>query len=61
MTRDQLNEALTADPAYTIKSRDIDMKQLEALKKHLPKGIDVRVISNNIATFRARFRKRGQP
>ncbi len=37
------------------------MKQLEALKKRLPKGIDVRISSNNVVTFRARFRNRGHP
>lgn len=61
MTIDQSNEASTADPTYTIKSRVIDMKQLETLKKNLPKGIDIRISSNNVITFRARFRKRGHP
>ena len=61
MTIDQSNEASTADPIYTIKSRVVDMKQLEALKKNLPKGIDLRISSNNVITFRARFRKRGHP
>lgn len=37
------------------------MKQLETLKKNLPKGIDIRISSNNVITFRARFRKRGHP
>ena len=48
MTIDQSNEASTADPIYTIKSRVIDMKQVEALKKKLPKGIDLRVSSSNV-------------
>jgi integrase len=61
MTIDQSNEASTADPIYTIKSRVIDMKQLEALKKKLPKGIDLRISSSNVVTFRVRFRKRGYP
>jgi integrase len=61
MTIDLSNEASTADPTYIIKSRVIDMKQLEALKKNLPKGIDIRISSNNVITFRARFRKRGHP
>lgn len=61
MTVDLPNEASTADPIFTIKSRVIDMKQLEALKKKLPKGIDLRVSSSNVVTFRARFRKRGHP
>lgn len=37
------------------------MKQLEALKKKLPKGIDLRISSSNVVTFRVRFRKRGYP
>lgn len=61
MTIAPLNQASTADPTYTIKSRVIDMKQLEALKKKLPKGIDLRVSSSNVVTFRVRFRKRGYP
>lgn len=61
MTIDLSNEASTADPIYTIKCRVIDMKQLEALKKKLPKGIDLRISSSNVVTFRARFRKRGHP
>lgn len=65
MTIDQSNEASIADPTYIIKckvvDKVIDMKQLEALKKRLPKGIDVRVSSGNVLTFRARFRRRGYP
>lgn len=52
MTTDLSKEASTADPTYIIKGKVvdkvIDMKQLEALKKRLPKGIDVRVNSGNI-------------
>jgi hypothetical protein len=51
----QSNEAPTADPIYTIKSRVIDMKQLDALKKKLPKGIDLRISSSNVVTFPGRF------
>lgn len=65
MTIDLSKDASTADPTYIIKGKVvdkvIDMKQLEALKKRLPKGIDVRVNSGNILTFRARFRRRGYP
>ncbi|HAB98484.1 MAG TPA: hypothetical protein DCE71_01520, partial [Parachlamydiales bacterium] len=37
------------------------MKQLEALKKRLPPGIDIRINSKNVITFRARFRRTGHP
>ncbi len=37
------------------------MKQLEALKKRLPPGIDIRISSKNAITFRARFRRTGLP
>ena len=37
------------------------MKQLEALKKRLPPGIDIRITSNNTIKFRARFRRTGNP
>lgn len=37
------------------------MKQLEALKKRLPPGIDIRISSKNTITFRARFRRTGYP
>ena len=37
------------------------MKQLEALKKRLPPGIDVRITSNNTIKFRACFRRTGHP
>lgn len=34
------------------------MKDLEALKKSLPSGIDIRITSKNVVKFRARFRKK---
>ncbi|MCB1114176.1 MAG: site-specific integrase [Chlamydiia bacterium] len=37
------------------------MKKLEELKKRLPRGIDVRISSKNIVSFRVRIRKRGYP
>ena len=37
------------------------MKDLEALKKSLPAGIDVRITSKKVVKFRARFRKKGYP
>ncbi len=37
------------------------MKKLEEIKKRLPPGIDVRISSKNILTFRARFRRKGYP
>ena len=37
------------------------MKQLETIKKNLPKEIDIRISSNNVITLRARFRKGGHP
>jgi hypothetical protein len=45
-----------ADPIFTIKNRVVTMKDLEALKKSLPPGIDIRITSKNIVKFRARFR-----
>lgn len=48
-----------ADPIFTIKNRVVTMKDLEALKKSLPPGIDIRITSKNIVKFRARFRKTG--
>lgn len=50
-----------SDPIFYFKNRIIDMKQLEAIKKRLPPGIDVRINSKNILTFRARFRRKGYP
>ncbi|MGB7978497.1 MAG: site-specific integrase [Chlamydiales bacterium] len=50
-----------ADPIFNLKNRVITMKQLEALKKRLPPGIDIRINSKNIITFRARFRRTGYP
>lgn len=35
------------------------MKDLEALKKRLPPGIDIRITSKNVIKFRARFRRKG--
>ncbi len=35
-----------ADPIFTIKNRVVTMKDLEALKKRLPPGIDIRITSN---------------
>jgi len=49
------------DSVYQYKNRVINMKQLEALKKRLPSGIDVRISSKNVLTFRARFRRKGYP
>jgi integrase len=49
------------DSVYQYKNRVINMKQLEALKKRLPPGIDVRISSKNVLTFRARFRRKGYP
>ena len=49
-----------ADPIFTIKNRVVTMKELEALKKRLPPGIDIRVTAKNVIKFRARFRKTGQ-
>lgn len=37
------------------------MTELEALKKRLPPGIDIRITSKNVIKFRARFRKLGHP
>ena len=50
-----------ADPTYYYKNRVIDMKQLEAIKKRLPREIDVRINSKNVLSFRVRFRKKGYP
>lgn len=50
-----------ADLTFNLKGRVIDMKQLEALKKRLPPGIDIRITSNNTIKFRARFRRTGNP
>src|ERR1700733_5665276 len=48
-----------ADPIFTIKNRVVTMKDLEALKKRLPPGIDIRITSKNVIKFRARFRRKG--
>ena len=50
-----------ADPIFTIKNRVVTMKDLEALKKSLPAGIDIRITSKNVVKFRARFRRKGHP
>ena len=52
---------LATDQFFKIKDRVIDMKELEAIKKKLPKGIDLRVTSDGAIKFRARFRKKGHP
>jgi len=54
-----LNNSSVADPIFTIKNRVVTMKDLEALKKRLPPGIDIRITSKNVVKFRARFRKNG--
>lgn len=56
-----LSPVSVADPIYHYKDRVIDMKQLEAIKKRLPPGIDVRINSKKVLTFRVRFRKKGYP
>ncbi len=48
-----------ADPIFTIKNRVVTMKDLEALKKRLPSGVDIRITSKNVVKFRARFRRKG--
>lgn len=50
-----------ADPIFTIKNRVVTMKDLDALKKRLPPGIDIRITSKKVVKFRARFRKNGYP
>lgn len=55
------SEVSVADPTYYYKDRVIDMKQLEAIKKRLTRGIDVRISSKNALSFRVRFRKKGYP
>ena len=37
------------------------MKQLEKIKNRLPPGINVRISSKNVLSFRVRFRKNGYP
>ena len=58
-TTDPINSSV-ADPIFTIKNRVITMKELEALKKRLPPGVDIRVTAKNVVKFRARFRRIGQ-
>ncbi len=55
------SEVSAADPIYFYKNRVIDMKQLEKIKNRLPPGINVRISSKNILSFRVRFRKNGYP
>lgn len=55
------DKLLATDQFFKIKDKVIDMKEFEALKKKLPKGIDARVTSDGIIKFRARFRKKGHP
>lgn len=50
-----------ADPVYYYKNRVIDMKQFEVIKNRQPRGIDVRISSKNILSFRVRFRRKGYP
>ena len=54
-------EVSVADPIYHYKDRVIDMKQFETIKKNLPRGIDVRISSKKVLSFRVRFRKKGYP
>lgn len=55
------SEVSVADPIYHCKDRVIDMKQLEVIKKNLPRGIDVRISAKKVLSFRVRFRKKGYP
>ncbi len=50
-----------ADPIFYLKNRVIAMKDLEALKKSLPAGIDIRITRKKVVKFRARFRRKGYP
>jgi hypothetical protein len=60
-TASNLLKVPVVDPVYYLKHKVITMKQLEAIKKRLPPGIDVRISSKNILTFRVHFRKKGYP
>ncbi len=60
-TASNLLTVSVADPVYYLKHRVITMKQIEAIKKRLPRGIDVRINSKNILTFRVRYRRKGYP
>lgn len=53
------SEVSVADPTYYYKERVIDMKQLDKIKSRLPQGIDVRISSKNVLSFRVRFSKKG--
>lgn len=55
------SEVSVADPTYYYKDRVIDMKQLDKIKSRLPPGINVRISSKNVLSFRVRFRKKGYP
>jgi hypothetical protein len=55
------SEVSVADPTYYHKDRVIDMKQLDKIKNRLPPGINVRISSKNVLSFRVRFRKKGFP
>ncbi len=60
-TASNLLTVSVVDPVYYLKQRVITMKQLEAIKKRLPRGIDVRINSKKVLSFRVRFRKKGYP
>lgn len=49
------------DLLLKIKDRVVDVKELEAVKKKLPKGVTIRITGDGIIRFRARFRKKGYP
>lgn len=52
------SEVSVVDPTYYYKERVIDMKQLDRIKNRLPPGINVRISSKNMLSFRDRFRKK---
>lgn len=49
------------DPVYYYKNRVVDMKQFEVIKKRQPRGVDVRISSKKVLSFRVRFRRKGYP
>ncbi len=55
-----LNQA-NADQIFILEGKVIDMKRLEQISKRLSKGIDLRIAKDGTLTFRARFRRKGQP
>lgn len=64
--RDDVPHSITssqanADPYFLLKGRVIDMARLNQIKKNLPKGIDLRIAADKSLSFRARFRRKGQP